>query len=325
MAEIEAPGDAVVRVTTTAICGSDLLPYRGRTQRAPGSTIGHEFVGIVEDVGPEVTALAPGARVVSPFSIWCGGCFYCKQGLLSACEQGAVFGVRIPGGQAEYVRVPNAGAVLEPLPEGLSDESAVFLSHPLTGIYAALQMAEIKAGESVAVLGCGPTGLCAQLLARTMGAARVFAVDHHADRLAAAERLGCIPLDFDSDDVGARIRAATGGRGADLVIEAVGTAAAVASGAGLARPWGTLLSITLGVEPEATFPIGRLTGRRVRLLPAYAPAVKNYMAPVMKMLTRGLLDPSPIVSHVLPLADAARGYELMAKRAEGALKVLLRP
>ncbi len=322
---IEQPGDAIVRVTTAAICGSDLLPYRGRTQRTPGSTIGHEFVGVVEEVGPGVSAPARGSRVVSPFSVWCGGCFYCKQGLLSACENTAVFGVGLPGAQAEYVRVPNAAAVLEALPEAIADETAVLLAHPLSGIYAALQLAGLKAGESVVVLGCGTAGLVAQMLARTMGAAQVFAVDHHADRLALAQRLGSAPLSFETDDVAARVREATGGRGADLTIEAAGTAAAIASGVELTRPWGTLLSISLGVEAEAAFPIGRLTARRVRLLPAYSPAVKNYIGPVLRLLSHGGLDPSPIVSHVLPLSEAPRGYELLANRAEGAIKVLLRP
>jgi len=320
---IEAPGDAIVRVTMTAVCGSDLLPYTGRRPRQAGAGMGHEVCGVVTAVGEGVTRVKPGDRVVSPFSIACGGCFYCKQGLLSACETRQIYGLELPGAQAEYVRVPNADATLEAIPDGVPDEQAVFLADLLSGVYAGLQTAGIKAGTSVAVVGCGPTGLAALLLARTMGAGRVFALDHHAYRLDAASKLGATPIS--GSDAQAAIRNATDGRGVDIAVEAVGKAEALSAAADLVRPWGTLLNLGLGIEEEATFPIGRLAQRRVRFVPGYGPAVKNYMTPLARMMQRGVIDPTPLISHTLPLTEAPRAYELASKREDGALKILLRP
>ena len=172
---IEAPGDAVVRVTMTAVCGSDLLPYTGRRPRHAGAGMGHEVCGVVTAVGDGVTRVKAGDRVVSPFSIACGGCFYCKQGLLSACETRQIYGIELTGAQAEYVRVPNADAALELIPKGVPDEQAVFLADLLSGVYAGLQTAGIKAGTA-AVLVAGRL-VWRRYSARTMGAGR-FALDH---------------------------------------------------------------------------------------------------------------------------------------------------
>jgi threonine dehydrogenase-like Zn-dependent dehydrogenase len=278
---------------------------------------------VVEQAGEGVTSVKPGDRVVSPFSIACGGCFYCKQGLLSACETSQIYGRDLPGAQAEYVRVPNADATLECIPEGVADEQAVFLADLLSGVYAGLQTAGLKAGSSIAVVGCGPTGLTALLLARTMGAGRVFALDHHAYRLEAAARLGAMAID--NAGSAAAVRAATGGRGVDVGVEAAGTVDALAAAADLLRPAGTLLNLGFGLEEEAPFPIGRLALRRARVVMAYGPAVKNYMGPLARMLQRGVIDPAPLVSHTLPLDEAPRAYEMAAKREDGALKILLKP
>jgi threonine dehydrogenase-like Zn-dependent dehydrogenase len=190
----------------------------------------------------------------------------------------------------------------------------------LPGIYGALQTAGLKAGDSVAVVGCGPTGLATVLMARAMGAGQVFAIDHHNYRLGVAEKLGARIL---GEDAQAVLLGATGNRGADIAVEAVGRVEALARALDLARPWGTLLSISLGLEEEAAFPIGRGASRRVRLLPAYAPAVKNYMAPVINMLSQGVIDPTVLISHRMSLADAPRAYDLLDKREDGVLRVLL--
>ena len=327
--QIETPklqerGDALVRVTLSAICGSDALAYRGDREREAGP-IGHEFTGVVEAAGEDVTRLRPGQRVVSPFSVHCGGCFYCKQGELTACERLQLFGRDLGGAQAEYVRVPNADAVLEPIADAVTDERAIFAADVLSGAFAGLQSAGLRAGQSVAVVGCGPTGLCAQLLVRTMGAAQVFGIDHHEYRLATASETGAVAINARQENAGERIRALTGGRGADIAVEAVGTAEALADAAKLVRPRGTLLSLGTSGESEFSLPIGQLTARQIRLVPAGMPSVKNVMATLLRMLERGVLDPMPIASHTLPLAEASLGYELMATRSGGALKVLLRP
>ena len=323
---LEAPTDAIIRVTMATICGTDIRVVGGAIPSAPGTTIGHEFSGVVQEAGAEVKRFKAGDRVVSPFSVFCGGCFYCKKGLLTACERRQVFGFGALGGaQAELVRVPTADAVLESLPASVTDTQAAFLSDVLPGTFAGLQLAGLQPGDSVAVVGCGPTGLCAQLLARTMGASRVFAIDHHADRLAMAETLGSMPLNFESMDAAAGVREATGGRGADIAAEATGTLAGLVSAAALVRSWGALLNLGVGIGRTGEFPIGGLAGRHVRFVPAGVPPVKNYIAALIKMLANGVVDPSSIASHTLPLAEAARGYEMMARRADGALKVLLKP
>jgi threonine dehydrogenase-like Zn-dependent dehydrogenase len=324
--EIEAPTDAIVRVTMASICGTDIRLVNGVLPATPDTAIGHEFAGVIERAGASVTAFKPGDRVVSPFSVFCGGCFYCRKGLLTACEKRLVFGFgRLGGAQSEFVRVPMADAVLEHLPDGVSDTQAAFLSDILPGTFAGLQLAGLLPGDSVGVVGCGPTGLCAQLLARTMGAARVYGIDHHRDRLAMASRLGSIPVNSEGEDVGARLREATGGRGVDLGAEATGTLAGLVLAAGLVRQWGTLLNLGLGLERQGDFPISGLATRHVRFVPASVPPVKNYIAPLVKMIANGVMDPSPMASHVLPLTEAASGYAMMAARADGALKVLLKP
>jgi threonine dehydrogenase-like Zn-dependent dehydrogenase len=317
----------IVRVTMTTICGTDLRVYDGLLAVAPGTAIGHEFVGVIEAAGGGVTGFKAGERVVSPFSVFCGGCFYCRQGLLTACERQQTFGFgQLGGAQAEYVRVPRADAVLERLPEAVSDTQAAFLSDVLPGTFAGLQLAGLRAGETVAVVGCGPTGLCAQLLARAMGAAQVVCIDHHADRLAMATKLGSIAVNFENEDAAARVRSLTSGRGADIAVEATGSAQGIVQAIGLARLWGAVLNLGVGIERRAAdFPVGALAWGHIRFVPAGVPPVKNYIAPLVKMIARGVIDPTPIASHTLPLSEAPRGYELMSKRSEGALKVLLKP
>ncbi|MPZ48236.1 MAG: alcohol dehydrogenase catalytic domain-containing protein [Dehalococcoidia bacterium] len=320
---LEEATDAIVKVSLAAICGSELPSYRGLIERTPGG-IGHEFVGTVSAIGEGVKRVQVGQRAVSPGSVACGGCFYCKQGLLTGCERFQAFGRHLPGAHAEYVRVPNADAMLEALPDGLPDEKAIFAAGLLTGVYAALTSVGLKAGDSVAVVGCGPTGLSAQLMARTMGAGQVFAIDHHGYRRDAAAKLGATPID--GDGIAAKIKAATGGRGADIAIEAVGTAEALAEAAGLARRWGALLSLGTELDKKPVlFPIGNLVGEHVRLAPAGSPPVKNYMAPVIKMLTGGVIDPAPIITHTLALSEAPRGFEMIAARRDSVLKVALKP
>ena len=321
---IEAPGDAIVQVTLSAVGGSDVAAFGDRRPRHPG-TIGHEFVGRVEAMGDGAGRVEVGGRYVSPPATFCGGCFYCKQGLLDACSHRRVFGLDLPGAQATHVRVPDADAVLEPVPARVSDEQAVFLAELLPAAFAGLVAAGVKAGDCLAVLGCGPTGLSAQLLAVTMGASQVFAIDHHAYRLAAAAGLGATPLNFESDDLLGRVHAATDGRGADIVVEATGTAAALVTAIDLVRPYGTVLSLGIGNAGGAEFPAGRLLARHGRLIGAGSAPVKNHIAPLAKMIARGVIDPTPLVSHTLPLEDAPRAYALMAQRQDGALKVLLRP
>jgi len=322
--EIEEPGDAIVRVTLAGIGGADVQAYAGRLRRHP-STIGHEAIGVIEAVGPGVTKLKAGQRVASPAWVSCGGCFYCKQGLLGSCGHSKRFGRDIPGAQAQYIRVPHADAVLELLPDALSDEQGVLLADLLPGVFAALTAAPLRAGDCVAVVGCGPTGLAAQLLARVMGAGNVIGVDPHDYRRRVAVSVGASSAVNDPTDALDAVRAVTEGRGADVSIEAGATPEGVALAIDLVRTAGTVLSLSGGIEEMGDVPVDRLLAKQARIEGISRPATRNQMAPLVKMIARGVFDPTPLISHTLPLADAPRAYELMAQRSDGALKVLLRP
>jgi threonine dehydrogenase-like Zn-dependent dehydrogenase len=245
---IEKPDDIILRVTATAICGSDLHLYRGKIpQVKQGDVFGHEFMGVVEEVGPAVTAVSKGDRVIVPFVIACGSCFFCQLDLHAACETtnpdrgailnkkqvpsgAALFGYShlyggVPGGQAELVRVPNANAGPFRVPDVLDDEQVLFLTDILPTGYQAVVNAGVQQGSHVAIFGAGPVGLMAAACARMRGAEQIFMVDHHAYRLAYAQlTYGVIPINFDEvDDPAAAIIEQTPGlRGVDAVIDAVG-------------------------------------------------------------------------------------------------------
>jgi alcohol dehydrogenase len=324
--QIEQPTDALVRVTMSAICGTDIHIFRGQIPVPAGAVLGHEFVGIVEEVGGAVQRLKPGQRIVSPFSTSCGDCYYCRTGLLTMCLERQFFGFgQIGGAQAQWVRVPMAESTVELLPDEISDQQAVFLSDVLPGALASLEAGGIKAGDVVAVVGCGPTGLCAQLCAQLFGPAVVLAVDHHPYRLTKAGELGSIAIDFEKEDAAAVVRDRSGGRGADVVVEAVGKAEAIGTALALLRPWGTLVTMGMLMEPSFELPLRDFNLRHLTWRASPVPPVKNYMPRLISLMQRQKLEPSPIISHVLPLGEAPRGYQLMADREEEALKVLLKP
>ncbi len=325
-ARIEQPADALVRITTSTICGTDIRIFWGLIPAPTGAALGHEFVGVVEEVGEAVRHIRPGQRVVSPFSTSCGRCYWCERGLLTNCPERQFFGVgQLGGGQAERVRVPLADSTLEPLPDAVTDTQAVFLSDVLPGALASTEGATIQRGDVVAVVGCGPTGLCAVLCAQLFQPSLVVVVDHHSDRLAKAKELGALPLDFDRQKYLARVQEATEGRGADVVIEAVGKAPALDLALELLRPWGTLVTMGLHMDLDFPLPLRDFSFRHLTWRASPLPPVKNYIPRLIELIEGGRLDPSPIASHVLPLAEASRGYELMAGRQDGALKVLLKP
>ena len=323
---IEQPGDALVRVTTSAICGTDIRIFWGTIPVPTGAALGHELVGVVEEVGEAVRRVRPGQRVVSPFSTSCGRCYWCQKSLLTNCPERQFFGVgQLGGGQAERVRVPLADSTLELLPDSVTDTQAAFLSDVLPGALASAEAAAIQPGVVVAVVGCGPTGLCAVLCAQLFGPSLVMAIDHHVDRLAKARELGALPLDFDRQKYLARVQEATDGRGADVVIEAVGKAQALDLALELLRPRGTLVTMGLHMDLDFPFPLRDFSFRQLTWRSSPLPPVKNYIRRLIELIEGGRLDPSLIASHVLPLAEAPRAYQLMAEREDGALKVLLKP
>ena len=333
---LEAPTDAIVKVIVSAICGSDLHPYRGAEKGiVEGTRMGHEFVGTVVQVGADVKRLAVGVRVCSPFTTNCGDCFYCAKGLTCRCEKGQLFGWvesgghGLHGGQAGYVRVPLADATLVPVDDGMSDEHALLLGDILsTGFYCAERAGLTKGGGDVAVVvGCGPVGLLAVASACALGAAKVIAVDCVPERLALARELGAATvLDFTKDDVPAAVRAATEGRGADAVLEVVGAAPALRLAVDCLRPGGTLSSVGVhayermpfspidAYDKNITFKAGRCPARDVMARAQCAMLGPNAKADVTRIIT-----------HRLPIAEAVGAYKMFNAREDGAIKILLYP
>src|SRR5437667_10900475 len=244
-ASISNATDALVKVTLAGVCGSDLHIYEGRIPGTEGWGMGHEFVGVVEDVGPEVRRFKKGDRVVSSFFVSCGHCHYCLRGWFNqcvqrgACRSGEFFGA-LGGAQADYVTVPLADSTLEVIPDGMSDEQAIFVGDILaTGFFAA-ERAEIKPGDTVAVVGAGPVGLLATMCAQLFGPARTFVIDMVESRLEVAQELGGIPINAKEVHPVAAIEKATGGIGADSSIEAVGLLSAVDTAINCVRGGGTI-------------------------------------------------------------------------------------
>ncbi|RMV80381.1 Glutathione-dependent formaldehyde dehydrogenase [Pseudomonas caricapapayae] len=368
--EIQEADDIILKVTATAICGSDLHLYRGKIPTVEhGDIFGHEFMGIVEETGSAVTAVQKGDRVVIPFVIACGSCFFCNLDQFAACETtntgrgaiinkksippgAALFGFShlyggVPGGQAEYVRVPKANVGPFRVPGTLADEKVLFLSDILPTAWQAVTNAGIGPGSSVAIYGAGPVGLMSAACAKMLGAEKIFMVDHHPYRLAYAQKTyGVIPINFDDDDDPADtiIRQTAGMRGVDGVVDAVGfeakgsttetilatlklegssgkalrqCIAAVRRGGVVSVPGvyaGFIHGFMFGdaFDKGLTFKMGQTH-------------VHRFMPELLEHIEAGRLEPEAIITHRMSLEDAAKGYKLFDKKEEDCRKVILTP
>lgn len=329
--KVGSEDDAIVRVTAASICGTDVRLYGGTMNAlAPlqaGDPIGHEFVGVVEEVGSNVRNVLVGQRVVSPFSTHCGSCWHCEHDLFQRCEKVRIFGCgnawgSLGGGQAEFVRVPSADRTLLALDERVTDEEATVLPDCLTGVWAGMRF--LRGGESVAVVGCGAVGIAAIMCARLRGAGMIIAMDRHADRLARAERAGAIPVNCAIDDPLEAVRARTNGRGVDVGVEAAGKIGGFAATFPLVRAYGSL--VILGyVDPAEAYSIGAIALSHVTIRPAIIPAIRRVQHEVMNLIADRRLDPSLLLSHTLPLGQVPRAYEMLSRREDGVVKVVLKP
>ena len=325
--EIVEPDDAIVRVGLTAICGSDLHLFHGKAPLEPGDTIGHEAIGVVEEAGSSVMRFAPGDRVVVSFTVADGTCWFCRAGQTQLCEDFKYFGYGLFGGslggaQAERLRVPIADVNLLPVPEGLEDERALFVGDALTtGVYAA-GLAGIEPGDTVAVVGAGPVGFfCAQ--AARLDTHTVLAIDLDPARLAIAERDGSIAIDASARNAQTAVFEHTDGRGADVVIEAVGTPAAFERSLDVVRRGGAVVVVGVYTSELVQAQIGVWWIRALQLRFAGTTPIHAWWEKAMAEVVAGRLDPTPIVSHRLSLEEAPKGYELFDTRQ--ATKVLLKP
>jgi 2-desacetyl-2-hydroxyethyl bacteriochlorophyllide A dehydrogenase len=323
--EPTAPDDAIVQIEASGVCGSDLHIYHGRVAVEQGFTLGHEYVGTVVHAGDAVTAVKQGDRVLGCFQVACGTCFFCRRALFHKCDTSRTFGHgatlgNLQGTQADLALVPHANLTLRRIPPGVRDDVALFAGDVMgTGYHAA---ADVRPGDSVAVLGLGPVGLCAVQAARIAGAAHVVAIDTVEDRLAMAERFGAQPVHLTEDDPRAAAKAATEGRGVDVAIEAVGDPRALELALRLARRCGTVAIIGVYAERVPDVHLGLAWIKALKLTMGHANVI-GHLDSVLALLASGRLDPTPLVTHHLALDDAAEAYALYDRRE--ALKIVLQP
>ena len=324
--ELQHPEDAIVAVGASGICGSDLHILHGRVPVERGFTIGHEFVGEVIAAGPEVQRVAVGDRVLGCFHTACGTCAACIRGDYHRCLNGRTFGHGaklgdLPGAQAQQLLVPRANLTLRRVPEGISDDVALFAGDVLGTGYHAIAHAGLRAGDTIAVLGLGPVGLCAVQAARAAGATQVFAIDTVADRLAMARRFGATPLHLTEEDPKRAVRSATEGMGVDVVVDAVGDPEPLALAISLARDAGVVSGIgAYAGRGEVALGLAWLKGLTLRLGLANVIA---HVDRVLAMVSAGLLDPTPLVTHHMRLEEAGEAYAMFDRRE--ALKIVLTP
>jgi glutathione-independent formaldehyde dehydrogenase len=356
---IEHPNDVIVRIAATAICGSDLHMYEGRTAAKPGLVFGHENLGTVEEVGSGVVTLRAGDRVVMPFNVACGFCKNCVAGYTGFCLTvnpgfaGGAYGYvamgPYPGGQAEHLRVPFADFNCLKLPPGTErDADYVLLADIFPTGYHGCELAQVSPGETVAVYGAGPVGLMAAYSALLRGAAKVFVVDRVPERLQKAAEIGAIPVNFQQGSPAEQIKDQLGGEGTDKGVDAVGYQAQAHQGEGeepalvLNSLIGTVRATGMlgvpglyvpadpgGVDEQAAqgvlqVAIGRLFEKGLRMGTGQC-NVKRYNRQLRDLITAGRAKPSFVVSHQVPLDQAPEAYEKFDQRVEGYTKVVLRP
>jgi threonine dehydrogenase-like Zn-dependent dehydrogenase len=326
---LEEPGDALVRVTTTAICGSDLHVVHGRIPGMdPGGILGHEFVGVVEAAGADVRRFTEGDRVVGSFTIPCGTCWYCERRHFSRCPDQRVFGYGsffgdVAGAQADYVRVPEADLVLHHLEASMSDEHGIFIGDIFTTGYDCATEARIEPGDVVTVVGCGPVGLMAILAARSFAPSTIYAVDTVSQRLEMAQTLGAIPVDANAVHAPSFIQDHTGGRGADEVLECVGLVPALLDCIDIARAGGRISVIGVHSDQELVLPLNTTFVKGIDLKFCGTANIIGRWDESLAILAKGDVHPDSIISHRMKLEDAVLGYDLFQRRE--ALKVVLTP
>src|SRR5450631_3899390 len=309
--------DAIVRIEATGVCGSDLHIFHGRVKIESGFTIGHEYVGTVVAAGERVTRVAVGDRVLGCFQTACGECFFCRRGDYHRCAESRTFGHgaalgSLQGTQAEMALVPRANLVLRRVPEGMSEETALFAGDVMGTGFHGVVSSGLRPGDVAAVLGLGPVGLCAVQAARAAGAAHVYAIDSVPERLAVAESFGAEPLHIGEQDVKGIVRGGTEGRGVDVSIDAVGDPRVLESAIRLTRSCGSIQCIGVYAE-RAEVHMGLLWLKALTLRGGHA-NVLAHVDRVLAMMAEGVLDPSALVTHHMTLDEAPEAYALYDRR-----------
>lgn len=323
---LQDPGDVIVRVTLSTICTSDLHILHGAVPRAvPDTVLGHEFVGEVVAVGDGVKKCRVGERVAANCITFCGDCWFCRKGFINNCECGGwELGCRIDGCQAEYVRVPYADTGLTRIPDNVTDERALFLGDILSSGYFGAELAEIQPGDTVAVIGAGPVGLCASMCAGLFGASEVIVLDVDPHRLELAKQLGLATqiLDPAKTDAQETVRALTQGRGADAVIEAAGGADTFQTAWQIARP-NAVVALVAMYEQVQSLPLPDMYGKNLIFKTGGVDAV--HCERLMKLIACGKLNTNFLITHRAPLNEILEGYRVFGNKLENCMKWAVTP
>lgn len=323
-----APSDAIVRVTLASICTSDLHIKHGSVPRAvPGITVGHEMVGIVEETGADVTKVKPGDRVTVNVETFCGHCFFCRQGFVNNCEDpdgGWALGCRIDGGQAEYVRVPQANQGLNRIPDSVSDEQALFVGDILATGYWAARISEIKKEDTVLIIGAGPTGICTLLCVLLKEPRQVIVCETDPQRADFVRRhypqvLVCNPS---KEDMEAFVKSHSDHGGADVVLEAAGAENTFEMAWKCARPNAIVTVVALYDRPQL-LPLPDMYGKNLTFKTGGVDGCD--CEAILKLIEEGKIDTTPLLTHTLPLNQIEEAYQIFEEKKDGVIKVAVKP
>ena len=322
MPKLQNDRDAIVKVTLSSICTSDLHIMRGAVPRAvPETVLGHEFVGEVVEVGSALKNLKKGDRVAANCETFCGECFFCRHGFINNCEKGGwELGCRIDGCQAEFVRVPFADTGLTKIPENVSYESALFVGDILSSGYFGAEMCEIKNGDTVAVIGAGPVGLCAMMCAKYLGAGKIIAIDVDVSRLEIAKNQKLADFVFNPPDcdVEKEVKNLTENRGADGVIECAGAKDTFEMSWKIARP-NAIVGVVAMYEENQILPLPQMYGKNLTFKTGGVDAI--HCEKLLDLISKGLISTDFLITHKVSLGNIKNGYELFENKRENCLKV----
>lgn len=328
--QIIHPKDAIVKVTKSTICTSDLHIINGLVPRANNNIIlGHEFVGEIFQTGNDVKTLLKGDRVSANCETFCGECYFCKRGYINNCENGGwELGCRIDGCQAEYIRVPYADNTLTKLPDNVTDRNALFVGDILSSGYFGAEMCEIKQGDTIAVIGCGPVGLCAMICAKILGASKIIAIDINNSRLniAKSQNLADTYLNPNDCDIEKEVKTLTQNRGADGVIEAAGGCKKTQLGEEstfdtawkIARP-NAIVGVVAMYETDQILPLPQMYGKNLTFKTGGVDAI--HCKELIKLISQGKINTDFLVTHTFSLEDILKAYELFEQKQDNCIKV----
>ena len=322
MPKLQNDRDAIVKVTLSSICTSDLHIMRGAVPRAvPETVLGHEFVGEIVEVGSAVKNLRKGDRVAANCETFCGECFFCRHGFINNCEKGGwELGCRIDGCQAEFVRVPFADTGLTKIPENVSYESALFVGDILSSGYFGAEMCEVKKGDIIAVIGAGPVGLCAMMCAKYLGAGKIIAIDIDNSRLEIAKNQKLAdfvfnPLDCDIEN---EVKNLTENRGADGVIECAGSKDTFEMSWKIARP-NAIVGVVAMYEENQILPLPQMYGKNLTFKTGGVDAI--HCAKLLDLISKGLISTDFLITHKVSLENIKSGYEIFENKQRNCLKI----